>query len=195
MGELEIPKIRQHLPIYHGNEQDALMEGCGHLMGTSLPTGGKGNHTVLFAHRGLPFAKLFTDLDKVKVGDCFYLHILDHLLVDQILTVLLDQSEALAIDPNMDYATLVTCTPYGIYTHRLLVRGHRIPYHESERESANLFDELFGRIGMTEMIFFAGLAVLLGLVAVMLLIRHAVSRKNEKMSDKLDSNVDDKTVQ
>ena len=178
MGELEIPKIRQHLPIYHGNEQDALMEGCGHLMGTSLPTGGKGNHTVLFAHRGLPFAKLFTDLDKVKVGDCFYLHILDHLLVDQILTVLLDQSEALAIDPNMDYATLVTCTPYGIYTHRLLVRGHRIPYHESERESANLFDELFGRIGMTEKIFFAGLAVLLGIVAVMLLMqRETISIK------------------
>lgn len=180
MGELEIPKISVRLPIFHGTGAEALEKGCGHLTGTSLPTGGIGNHTVLSAHRGLPSAKLFTDLDQVEVGDCFYLQILDQVLayqVDQILTVLPEESEALAIDPDMDYATLITCTPYGVNTHRLLVRGHRIPYQAPEKGSGKLPDVQFGRIGMTEKIFFAGLAVLFGIVTVMLLIRNAISRK------------------
>lgn len=180
MGELVIPKIGLRLPIFHGTGKEALEKGCGHLMGTSLPSGGVGNHTVLSAHRGLPSAKLFTDLDQVGIGDCFYLHILDQVLayqVDQILTVLPEESEALAIDPSMDYATLVTCTPYGVNTHRLLVRGHRIPYHKSEKESVDHPNVLFGQIGMTEKIFFTGLAVLIVIVAVMLLIRIVVSRR------------------
>ncbi len=184
MGELEIPKIGVSLPIFHGTGQKALEQGCGHLMGTSLPTGGKGNHTVLSAHRGLPSAKLFTDLDQVGEGDCFYLYILDKVLayqVDQVLTVLPEDSEALAIDPDKDLATLVTCTPYGVNTHRLLVRGHRIPYTAPAQEkTGNLFEQLFGRAGMTEKIFLTGLFALLLIIAVMLLIYHISSRKKKR---------------
>ncbi len=184
MGEIEIPKIAVSLPIFHGTGQKELERGCGHLMGTSLPTGGKGNHAVLSAHRGLPGAKLFTDLDQVKEGDCFYLHILDQVLayqVDQILTVLPEDSSALAIDPDQDLVTLITCTPYGVNTHRLLVRGHRIPYKAPQKQEAgNIFEQLFGRTGMTERIFRAGLLILILIIAGMLLIYHFSSRRKKK---------------
>lgn len=133
MGSLVIPKIQVNLPIFHGTGEKTLEQGVGHLQGTSLPIGGKGTHAVLSAHRGLPTAKLFTDLDQLKEGDEFYLLILNRKMayqVDQIKVVLPDQTADLEIDPDQDYVTLLTCTPYAVNTHRLLVRGHRVPYNE-----------------------------------------------------------------
>lgn len=136
MGSIEIPKIHVDLAIYHGVGADVLEKGIGHLEGTSLPIGGEGTHAALSGHRGLPSAKLFTDLDQLEVGDVFYLHILRETLayqVDQIKTVLPFETEDLAIEPGKDYVTLITCTPYGVNTHRLLIRGTRIPYTEEEQ--------------------------------------------------------------
>ena len=135
MGYIDIDEIGVELPIYQGTDPSVLNVAVGHLEGTSLPVGGVGTHCVLSAHRGLPSARLFTDLDRLKVGDTFTLTVLNRLLtyqVDQVLIVEPDQVEALAIDPNEDYCTLVTCTPYGINTHRLLVRGRRVENAEEK---------------------------------------------------------------
>ena len=129
MGYITIEKIGVELPIYHGTSDSVLQIAAGHLEGTSLPVGGGSTHAVISAHRGLPSAKLFTNLDKLREGDIFLLRILDEVLtyeVDQILIVEPQEVEALQIVEGQDYCTLVTCTPYGINTHRLLVRGHRI---------------------------------------------------------------------
>lgn len=130
MGYIEIPEIGVILPIYHGTSESVLQVAVGHLEWTSLPTGGEGTHCVLSGHRGLPSAKLFTDLDQLQEGDVFLLRILDELMtyeVDQILIVEPDETDALLIEKGRDLCTLVTCTPYGVNSHRLLVRGHRIP--------------------------------------------------------------------
>ena len=142
MGYLTIPKINVRLSIYHGTEEDVLQTGVGHLNGTKLPIGGEGNHSVMSAHRGLPSAKLFSDIDQLKKKDRFYLHILDEDMayeVDQILPMIDKDDydaleEALKIEEGQDYVTLFTCTPYGVNSHRLLVRGHRVPY-DGELES------------------------------------------------------------
>lgn len=129
MGYVEIPKIASTLPIYHGTEESVLQIAVGHLEWSSLPVGGDSTHCVLSGHRGLPSAKLFTNLDMLTEGDVFMLRVLDEVLtyeVDQILIVEPEHTEALDIVEGKDYCTLVTCTPYGINTHRLLVRGHRI---------------------------------------------------------------------
>lgn len=129
IGYVEIDKIDCYLPIYHGTDESILQVGVGHLEGSSLPTGGPGTHCVISGHRGLPSAKLFTDLDQLEVGDTFVLYVLDETLtyeVDQIRIVEPTELSELAIVDGEDYCTLVTCTPYGINTHRLLVRGHRI---------------------------------------------------------------------
>ncbi len=129
MGYIEIPSIDCSLPIYHGTEESVLQIAIGHLEWTSLPVGGESTHCVLSGHRGLPSAKLFTNLDKLQEGDVFLLRVLDEVLtyeVDQILIVEPQETGALRIVEGEDYCTLVTCTPYGINTHRLLVRGHRI---------------------------------------------------------------------
>lgn len=129
MGYLEIDKIKVELPIYHGTSADVLSKAVGHVEGTSLPIGGIGTHSVLSAHRGLPSFRLFTDLDKLENGDTFTITLLDKKLtyeVDKISIVEPDEVDNLEIDPNNDYVTLLTCTPYGINTHRLLVRGKRI---------------------------------------------------------------------
>ncbi|WP_438272858.1 class C sortase [Streptococcus huangxiaojuni] len=129
MGYINIPKIDIKLSIFHGTDESVLQTSIGHLEGTSLPIGGTGTHSVLSGHRGLPSARLFSDLDKLREGDVFTLHILDETLtyeVDQIRVVEPTDLSQLQIDPDKDYCTLVTCTPYGINTHRLLVRGHRI---------------------------------------------------------------------
>ena len=129
MGYIEIPEIDVSLPIYHGTEDPVLQVAVGHLDWTSLPVGGESTHCVLSGHRGLPSAKLFTNLDKLREGDTFLLRVLDEILtyeVDQILIVEPQDTAALEIVEGQDYCTLVTCTPYGINTHRLLVRGHRI---------------------------------------------------------------------
>jgi len=135
MGYIEIPEIKVSLPIYHGTSESVLQVAVGHLEWTSLPVGGASTHCVMSGHRGLPSAKLFTDLDRIVEGDRFLLYILDEVLtyeVDQILIVLPEDVSALQISRDMDYCTLVTCTPYGINTHRILVRGHRV-----ETESEN----------------------------------------------------------
>ena len=137
MGVLRIPKIQVHLPIYHGTSAKVLEEGVGHLYGSSFPTGGEGTHSVFSSHRGLPSKTLFTDLDQLKEGDLFFLDILGEEMayrVEEILTVEPEETEALEIIPGKDYVTLVTCTPYGINSHRLLVRGERIPWEEKEEK-------------------------------------------------------------
>ena len=129
MGYIEIPSIQCSLPIYHGTSDAVLSIAVGHLEWTSLPVGGQSSHCVLSGHRGLPSAKLFSDLNKVVVGDLFLLRVLDEILtyeVDQIKIVEPHVTENLLIEEDQDYCTLVTCTPYGINTHRLLVRGHRV---------------------------------------------------------------------
>lgn len=129
MGSISIPKISTTLPIYHGTDEAVLQKGVGHLEGTSLPIGGQGTHAVLSAHRGLPSAMLFTKLDELEVGDTFQIQVLDRTLnyqVDKISIVLPHEIDLLAIDPEEDFVTLMTCTPYGINSHRLLVRGCRI---------------------------------------------------------------------
>ena len=128
MGYIEVPSQKIMLPIYHGTDEVTLQTAIGHLDWTSLPTGGVSTHCVLSGHRGLPSARLFTDLDKVRLGDVIVLHILDEVLtyeVDQILIVFPEEAEELMIQDGKDLLTLVTCTPYGVNTHRLLVRGHR----------------------------------------------------------------------
>lgn len=141
MGYVEIPNIAVTLPIYHGTDADTLEIGIGHLLGTSLPVGGESTHTVLTAHSGMANQKMFSDLDLVKEGDVFYLEILDEILayqVDAINVVLPHDTTHLGITTGEDYCTLVTCTPFGVNTHRLLVRGTRIPYEEAEQITAEI---------------------------------------------------------
>lgn len=136
IGYIEIPRIGCSLPIYHGTGESVLQIAVGHMEGTSLPVGGESTHCVLSGHRGLPSAKIFTELDKLSEGDTFMLRILDETLtyeVDQILIVEPYEMAALEIEEGRDYCTLVTCTPYGINTHRLLVRGHRVENQEEAR--------------------------------------------------------------
>lgn len=135
MGYIEIPAINVTIPIYHGTEETVLQVAIGHLDWTSLPIGGESTHCVISGHRGLPSAKLFTDLDQLVEGDLFLLQILDETLtyqVDQILIVEPDDTDALLIEKGKDYCTLVTCTPYGVNSHRMLIRGHRI---ENQKEA------------------------------------------------------------
>ena len=135
IGTVEIPAIKVNIPIYHYTTSASLEKGAGHLLGSALPVGGEGTHCVVSAHRGLPNQKLFTDLNLLKAGDVFYFHVLDQTFayeVDQILTVEPSQVESLSVVKGEDYATLVTCTPYAVNTHRLLVRGHRVPYSDEE---------------------------------------------------------------
>ena len=130
MGYIEIPKLDLRLSIAHGTDEDVLQKMVGHVEGTSLPVGGESTHAVLSAHRGLPTAKLFSDLDLMQVGDRFTIYTLNQALtyqVDQITVILPEEIEALAIEPGKDYVTLMTCTPYAVNTHRLLVRGVRVP--------------------------------------------------------------------
>lgn len=137
MGYIEIPMIDVMLPIYHGTKESVLQIAVGHLDWTSLPVGGAGSHCVLSGHRGLPSARLFTDLDKLKVGDVFMLHVLNEILtyeIDQILIVEPQDTDPLLIEPGKDLCTLITCTPYGINSHRMLVRGHRIESQEEPKD-------------------------------------------------------------
>ena len=142
MGYLEIPKINIKLSIYHGTSEEVLQTGVGHMNGSKLPIGGESNHSVLSAHRGLPSAKLFTDIDQLEEGDRVYLHILNEDMayaVDRILPMI-DKDDydaledAVKIEDGQDHITLFTCTPYGVNSHRLLVRGHRVPYDRADEE-------------------------------------------------------------
>ena len=135
MGYISIPSISVNLPIYHGTSEEVLQIAAGHLAGSSLPVGGESTHSIISGHRGLPSAKLFTDLDRLVVGDTFVISILNENItyrVDQIKVVLPEDTSELMITSGKDYCTLVTCTPYGINTHRMLVRGHRVENEEEE---------------------------------------------------------------
>lgn len=181
MGYIEIPKIDLLLPIYHGVGTEALEKGAGHIEGTSLPIGGPGTHAVLSGHRGLPGRKLFTDLDLIKEGDQFYLQVLNETLayeVDQILTVLPHESKALDIVPGEDLVTLVTCTPYGVNSHRLLIRGHRIPFKEEAKEEQKRdVVEKVKNAGMEEKLVMIGLAVFFTLCILFWILSEIKRRK------------------
>ena len=137
MGYIRIPAIDVELPIYHGVENSTLEQGVGHLPGSSLPVGGESTHAVLAAHSGLASQRMFTDLEQLREGDRFYLSVLGETLayeIDQMLVVEPDDAAALELQPGMDLVTLITCTPYGVNTHRLLVRGKRVPYEQAQEE-------------------------------------------------------------
>lgn len=163
MAYVEIPKLNTKLPIYHGTDEAVLEIAIGHIAGTSLPIGGVGTHSVISGHRGLPSAKLFTNLNELENGDTFMIHILDKTLiyeVDQSLTVLPEDLSALQIDPQKDYCTLVTCTPYGVNTHRLLVRGHRVFKEGLSESKDSVADSSFIRISLTIMLIIFAFALI-----------------------------------
>ncbi|KAA0784092.1 class C sortase [Bacillus wiedmannii] len=148
MGYIEISKINIKLPIYQGTSEEVLSRGIGHLDYSSLPVGGENTHTILTGHRGLPSAKLFTDLDKLSEGDRFYIHSLDKVLaykVDQIKVVLPHETDDLQIVENKDYTTLITCTPYGVNTNRLLVRGERVKFNPEEKQGMSTEVSMFNK--------------------------------------------------
>ena len=185
IGYIEIEKIDCYLPIYHGTSESVLQVGVGHLEGSSLPTGGAGTHCVVSGHRGLPSAKLFTDLDKMEEGDTFRLYVLDETMtyeVDQILVVEPSEVDALAIADGEDYCTLVTCTPYGINTHRLLVRGHRVE-NEAEAPAVRVTADA-ARIEPAAMAPAAAAPLLLVLLAGALLLLTGRRKQSRKGDDK-----------
>ena len=181
MGYIEIPKINQTLVIYHGTGAEELEQGAGHGEGTSLPIGGENTHSVLAGHRGLPNAKLFTDLDLIQKGDRFFLHIMNETLayeVEDIFTVLPDQTEYLAIEEGRDLCTLITCTPYGVNSHRLLVRGSRIPYTEEQISEETKKADFLDRMDISLKALLFGIAAMVIIWLVLRLKR----RRNEKTS-------------
>lgn len=170
MGYIEIPMIDVMLPIYHGTKESVLQIAVGHLDWTSLPVGGAGSHCVVSGHRGLPSARLFTDLDKLKVGDVFMLHVLNEILtyeIDQILIVEPQDTDPLLIEPGKDLCTMITCTPYGINSHRMLVRGHRIESQEEAKVIRITADAL--RIEPLMVAPFVAVPILLVLLIILLL--------------------------
>lgn len=187
MGYLTIPKINIKLSIYHGTADDVLDTGVGHMNGTKLPIGGEGNHSVLSAHRGLPSAKLFTDIDQLTKGDRFYLHILNEDMayeVDRILPMVDKDDydaleEALKIEEGKDQVTLFTCTPYGVNSHRLLVRGHRVPYDgELESTPVESMVQAIRNYYMLYLLFGLGVTIL-----VILMMRRMMGRKKKQQPE------------
>lgn len=186
MGYLSIPEIHIRLAIYHGTSDEDLQTGVGHLNGTALPIGGSGTHSVLAAHRGLPSAKLFTDIDQLETGDKFYIHVLDQVLayqVDQILPMVnKDDHEtlenAMKAEAGKDQVTLFTCTPYGVNSHRLLVRGTRVAYNGEEESSSSVSDTMVKAIQNYYMIYLIfGLSIT---ILVIVLMRFLSNRKNRR---------------
>ena len=185
MGYIKIPKINVELPIYHGTTEAVLQAGVGHFEGTSLPVGGESTHTVLTGHRGLPSKMLFTDLDELEIGDIFYLDIVGEKFayqVDQILTVLPEDTKALSIEEGKDYATLVTCTPYAVNTHRLLIRGHRIPYKEAIQQEPD--KEIKVQLPFQVKVLIGGVSILVLVLLILLLYSKKSTKKNKKIEKK-----------
>lgn len=185
IGYIKIPKINVSLPIYHGTSEDVLKRGVGHLQNTSFPIGGEGTHAVLSGHTGLSSAKLFTDLDKLEEGELFFIEVLGEKLaykIDQIKIVEPSETSDLVIKSGEDYVTLVTCTPYGINSHRLLVRGTRIPYTEDvEKEAKNEENSKVKSTWRDE--YFKALAVGLGglsILAVIFIIIVLIKKKGRR---------------
>lgn len=186
MGYIQIPSINVNLPIYHGTDEAVLQIAVGHIAGSSFPVGGEGTHAVLSGHRGLPSARLFTDLDKMTEGDIFTITVLDEVVtyqVDQIRIVLPEETGELAIVDGKDYCTLVTCTPYGINSHRMLVRGHRID--NLDEEQALIVSAEASKVSSSIVIFAVGIPLVLIVFAVML-IRSSAGRHKKTEKDFLD---------
>ena len=186
MGYLSIPKINVKLAIYHGTGDEVLQTGIGHMNGTKLPIGGESTHSVLAAHRGLPSARLFTDVDQLRKGDMFYIHVLDQVLayqVDEILDMVdKDDMEtlgnAMKIDEGEDEVTLFTCTPYGVNSHRLLVQGTRVPYNGEEEAETSVADTMLKTVQNYYMLYLIlGLSVTL---LIILFMRFLFKRKDRK---------------
>lgn len=176
MGYISIPKIDVRIPIYHGTSSDVLQKGVGHLEGSSFPVGGDSTHAILSAHRGLPSSRLFTDLDQLEKGDIFYIYVVDEILtykVDQILVSEPSETEALQIVDGKDYVTLVTCTPYAVNTHRLLVRGERIEYNK-QVEKQIVKDK---SLSYADIILYCSLIISIILIIVMIVIGISYKRK------------------
>lgn len=189
MGYVSIPKINIKLAIYHGTEEEVLQTGVGHLNGTKLPIGGETNHTVLSAHRGLPSARLFTDIDQLEKGDMFYIHMLDEVLayqVDQISDMVdkddMDAMESLLqVEEGQDQVTLFTCTPYGVNSHRLLVRGTRVPYEGEEDVEITITETMVQSVQNYYMIYLIfGLAITVLVITIMKYIFKRNDNKEKK---------------
>ena len=181
IGHVQIPKIDINIPIYAGTAEEVLQKGAGHLEGTSLPIGGNSSHTVITAHSGLPKARLFTDLSQLEIGDKFYIHNIEGVLayqVDQILTIDPSDFSDLLITPGHDYATLLTCTPVMINTHRLIVRGHRVEYVPEVEE--RIIAENIASF-QYKYLFFGALAVIILLLIIILLLRKKKKRIEREM--------------
>lgn len=181
MGALEIPKISLYLPIFHGTSQETLEKGIGHMEGSSIPIGGKDTHAVLTGHRGLPSAELFSNLDQLQRNDEFYIHILGKTLAYKVFnveTVLPEETGHLAIVKDQDRVTLVTCTPYGINTHRLLVHAKRVPY--TDKENASTQKNSLWKWIMKQKTFLISTIVLLVLIVYSLFCKRKKRKKRRK---------------
>lgn len=188
MACIEIPALQINYPIYHGTSDEVLNKGIGHMRNTSLPIGGKGTHSVLTGHTGLSGARLFTDIDKLEQGDVFYIYVMNQTLaysVDQIKVVEPEDTSDLKIDEDNDYVTLVTCTPYGLNTHRLLVRGTRIPYadYEKDLQQAHLKESTYNEEYIRAVVI--GASIMFGILLAYIIFRfvlHTVRKRknNEK---------------
>ncbi len=197
---LDIPSISVYLPVYYGTSEEVLNKGCGYLENTSLPVGGENTHCVIAGHTGLPTADMLTDLDRLKIGDLFYIHTLNDVLayrVDNIQAVLPDMTDALRILPGRDIVTLLTCTPYGVNDHRLLVRGTRVPYDPKD-ETPDLSplpvseDERFAEV-MRQVAFIAVIVIASIVVFIIACVLLGNDRKNHKNTSDTDKdNADEK---
>ena len=186
MCYVEIPKIGVNLPVYHGASEEVLEKGAGHLEVTTLPIGGEGRHSVISAHRGLPSAELFTRLDELEIGDLFYIHVLDQTLaykVDQIETILPEELEKLAVEKGKDLVTLLTCTPYAVNTHRLLVRGARTEYVPEEASTQDSVEKpLFE--GLDVRYQYLGIAIGIVVLGIGITVLVMIRRRRKKRAGK-----------
>ncbi len=182
MAYIEIPKLNVYMPVYHGTDEGVLQIAAGHLPGSSFPVGGESTHSLISGHSGLPSAKLFTDIDKLQEGDLFFVHVFDEVLayrVNQIKVVLPDDVETLEIEKEKDYVTLITCTPYGVNSHRLLVRGERTAYKEPESKIEDRIEKNNRKYTMLS----AG--VILALISTGFLISvFLIKRRRRKLNEK-----------
>ena len=192
MGYVSIPKINIKLAIYHGTKEEVLQTGVGHLNGTKLPIGGETTHSVLSAHRGLPSARLFTDIDQLKKGDMFYIHVLDEVLAYQVdqISDMVDKDDRdlleslLQVEEGKDQVTLFTCTPYGVNSHRLLVRGTRVPYEGEEHVEMTVPETMVQAVQNYYMIYLIlGLSITLLVIIIMKSVFKRKDNNNKQMKE------------
>lgn len=192
IGYISIPKIDVKIPIYHGTSAKVLQKGVGHLEGSSFPIGGETTHSILSAHRGLPSARLFTDLDQLKKGDKFYIYILDRVLtyeVDQTIVIEPSNTEPLQLQEGQDYVTLVTCTPYAVNTHRLLVRGTRVVPEEADKVETveDIVEEKSNKeLAFADIALYIGIALALMILIITIFIVLTTKKKDKHLKEKTE---------